>query len=631
MSELIRLSCPSIELQAAGEPDEKSLKCRVLAYSGAEMTVPKYGRCAIDLQGLRAGDQVPLLIDHDTSLEAVAGFGEPETKDGALIINGTLSDATPGGKIAIGLVRAGMKLQASVGVVPEDTQRIDKGQNYQCNGRLITATAPLTLVKGSVLKEVSLVTLGADATTSVSVAASRRNSSIMSTDIANHEELIRAERQRVSDIEAACNGFGDDAAVKNLRAKAIAGDLDLQQLNAGLLGILRGKRVVHQAVANPAMYGTRSNSEDVLAAAILAHAGDERTAVKAFGAETAQRARDLKLHSFIDILRAAWTAQGLEPPRDKSEMIRASGSSIVSLPNILSNALNKSLAENYALFPSAARQIWRTLNANDFKLHREMRLTSDSMLKVLPVSGEIEPAQLGEQVFPWSVSTFARVIKITRELIVNDDLSAFSTIPQLFARGCALAQEDLFFRLVLSNPSNFYHSNNANLLTGTTAGPTNSAISLEGLSNAYITLMQQVDDAGYPIGAVPRFLLCPPELKLAADSLFHSTTVVASPTAAAGAALLPSGNPLFGLAEPITSPYLSNSSYTGYSTTAWYLLTAPAGGLASWGMGFLGGNEAPIVESVPSPANELGWSFRAFCDFGAAALDPRASVKCAGA
>ena len=272
--------------------------------------------------------------------------------------------------------------------------------------------------------------------------------------------------------------------------------------------------------------------------------------------------------------------------------------------------------------------IAKKLTAKDFKQHTELRLTGDIIMKPLATSGEIQHAALGEQKYPWFVDTFARLIKIDRKIIINDDLSAFASIPQMFGRGAALAQENAFWTLVLANTGSFFATGNSNYLSGVTVGTNDSRLNMEGLGRAVSLMLKQVDDVGLPINVVPRFLVVPPELKAAADALYRSTTVI---TGLAGTTpTIPGSNTFFGLAEPAVSPYLSNTNYSGNSAAAWYLFTG-ADDVAAFGIGDLNGMEAPIVEHVPNGAGKSRLVLRAFTDFGVCQLDHRGAVMSAGA
>jgi len=56
----------------------------IVAYGGGIMEVGGWGPVAIDLEGLDAAGQVPLLADHDARVSGVVGHGSAETRDGRL-------------------------------------------------------------------------------------------------------------------------------------------------------------------------------------------------------------------------------------------------------------------------------------------------------------------------------------------------------------------------------------------------------------------------------------------------------------------------------------------------------------------------------------------------------------------
>jgi hypothetical protein len=99
---------------------------------------------------------------------------------------------------------------------------------------------------------------------------------------------------------------------------------------------------------------------------------------------------------------------------------------------------------------------------------------------------------------------------------------------------------------------------------------------------------------------------------------------IGSGTAAAG-----STNPWAGMFRVVTSPYLQNANYTGYSAAAWYLL-ADAADLPVIEIAFLNGQEAPTVETADADFGMLGIAFRGYHDFGAALQEYRGGVRSAG-
>ncbi len=202
----------------------------------------------------------------------------------------------------------------------------------------------------------------------------------------------------------------------------------------------------------------------------------------------------------------------------------------------------------------------------------------------------------------------------------------------LIGRGAAHTFEESFWKLVLANGTstfnahaNFFSTDNNNYLTTSAT----SALTYAGLANAVATMYKQVDKHGYPINLVPRYVVCPPELKAAADQLFRSTTVVAGQATTNGQPTLPSGQTFFGLYEPAVSPYLSNANYAGYSATGWYLFSDP-GDVSAFGVAYLNGQSTPTIEYGQQEPDILGIYWRAFLDFAVCQIDPRGAVFSTG-
>lgn len=91
-----------------------------------------------------------------------------------------------------------------------------------------------------------------------------------------------------------------------------------------------------------------------------------------------------------------------------------------------------------------------------------------------------------------------------------------------------------------------------------------------------------------------------------------------------------SDNPHAGKWDVQCSAYLSNALIPGHSSAAWYLLASPAD-LPVIETVFLNGNQSPTVESADADFNTLGIQMRGYHDFGVALQDYRGGVKMAGA
>lgn len=198
-AENLLLAAPSIEVEAASESRARP-RITIVAYGGGIMRVPGWGDVVVDLAGLDAAGQVPLLADHDARVGGVVGHGEAAVRDGRLIIAGVMSGAGEAAQQIIQMTTGGFSFQASVGVEPTEHDRVRPAEKVEINGRTLSSPRGFTLVRQGRLREVSITPLGADANTSVSIAASRNSEKgfHMDTDVQVDEQTIRAPASAIA-------------------------------------------------------------------------------------------------------------------------------------------------------------------------------------------------------------------------------------------------------------------------------------------------------------------------------------------------------------------------------------------------------------------------------------------------
>jgi hypothetical protein len=213
------------------------------------------------------------------------------------------------------------------------------------------------------------------------------------------------------------------------------------------------------------------------------------------------------------------------------------------------------------------------------------------------------------------------MLALTRQDIINDDLGALDSVPAVIGRGAAETLEEMFWQLVLANTGAFFSAANGNYIDGA-----DSALGLTGLGAAVQKMRKLVDPHGAPIVITPKNIVCPPELEQIADQLFTSDNLVA---AGDTDSVQPAGNPYRGKYAPLVVPHLSNSTYTGASETAWYLF-GPADDAAAFGIAYLNGQEAPVIESADADFETLGIQFRGYTDLGVCQCDAHGAVMAKG-
>lgn len=302
--------------------------------------------------------------------------------------------------------------------------------------------------------------------------------------------------------------------------------------------------------------------------------------------------------------------------------IKAEGFSTLSLPGILSNVANKFLVTGFNAVESSWRQITSIRSVRDFKATTSYSLTGGMVYEKIGAGGEIQHATVGELSYSNQADTYGRMFAITRKHIINDDLGALTEIPMKLGRGAALKLNDVFWTEFLDN-SSFFTTGHANLASGAS-----SALSSDGLKAAQLKFRKMTDADGLPTGILPRVLLVPSELEITADELM--TSYVVNTGGSSTTDKVPNRNVWSNKYQVVTSTYLSNASYTGYSTTGWYLIADPAA-LPVVETAFLNGRQEPVVETAEADFDVLGIQLRGYYDFGVAKQEYRAGVKFAGA
>jgi len=294
--------------------------------------------------------------------------------------------------------------------------------------------------------------------------------------------------------------------------------------------------------------------------------------------------------------------------------------STVSLSGILSNIANKMLLAGFMEEDQTWREFADVKPVSDFKTHTSYRMLDDMEYEQLGPNGEIRHGKVGEETFERSADTFAKMFALTRKMIINDDLGAFDDLRTRLGRGASRKFRKLFWSTFINN-SAFFTSARANYITGATTTLLTDGVGLQTAITAYRKLKstdkKQVGTGGTSLGA-PKKLLVPPELEFSAEKLFVSSNLSTQQD----------DNIHRNKYKPFVVNELSDSDYTGYTATGWYLFGEM---LKPMVVSFLNGQENPTVESADADFNTLGVQFRGYHDFGVDFTEWLSGVKSKGA
>ena len=670
----LQLTAP-IKIQAAEGENGGPPTFEVVAYTGAALQLGGWDRpVVVDLDGMSFGNSLVANLDHDRT-KRVGHVTAKQIQNGQLTLAGAASAATEARREVIESAADGFVWQASIEANPGKVIAVGKDKTITANGQ--THTGPLYHVTQSTLKGFAFVSHGADDNTAVSIAAESDDSNPkgramdpkvkawcekmgldveslsddqiknITADYAGREgqrppadpprpegwNELKAETKRRHEINAyalkICDGRHPNEidAIERLAASAIESG---QSLTDFKLGILEAST---PAARLPINGGNRANglTNRILEAAIC-QAGRLEDAEKHFTDQEMQAAHDrfggrISLNQVLMIgaeangyrsdyaskvtIEANNAAFGLTAPN----RIQASGFSNVNIPTMLSNIANKFLRRGWDSVDMTPLRIAAIRNVSDFKTITTTSLVGDLTFEKVGKDGQIKHGDLGEVTYTNKADTYARMLAITRQDIINDDLGALTDTPRRLGRGAGLKLNDIFWTEFLNN-STFFASGNSNVST------VDGQLGDNGLSEAEVIFMDQTDPDSNPLNIMPEILLVPTALKHTAQKLMDSDRNKGDTDG-------PDANIWRGRFRVESSPYMSNASYTGYSAVAWYLLANP-NTMPVIEIAALNGRVEPVVESTDAAFNVLGAEQRGYSDVGVSKQEYRGGVRADG-
>lgn len=279
-------------------------------------------------------------------------------------------------------------------------------------------------------------------------------------------------------------------------------------------------------------------------------------------------------------------------------------------PLLLSAAANKMLLATYAVANPTYRMIFMRRDFKDFKAHRFLRAGDFPTLQPLGENGEIQAGTISESQELVSLQTFARRVRVTRQMLVNDDLGAFTDFASMIGRRVSDFENATAYGVLNQNSgAGPTLVQGATTVFGTGASRLNQAaagtaldIANVGLGRAAMMRQKTLDGLPIAVGNEMR-LLVGPNLEMAARQI----------TVAVPATQISNVNPWAGFLQPVIEPLIINNR--------WYLFADPASAPV-YIYGYLNGAEGPQVTTGPVQGVD-GVEVQVIFDFAAGAVDYR--------
>ena len=273
-------------------------------------------------------------------------------------------------------------------------------------------------------------------------------------------------------------------------------------------------------------------------------------------------------------------------------------------PYILANVANKFLLMGYDAEPMTHMPFSYERTVQDLKQVSTVRLGSISALPKVVEGAEFTYATIGEEREQYTVAKYGQILPFTLEMLINDDLSAFSRLAEELGRAAGRTELDLVYGSsgVLGSNSGageamgdgnnlFDASNHNNQASGHTA------LSASGWAALRLLLRNQTDVNGNRINLSPTMLLVPAALETTAEQLVSGVSLPVTDATAQ--------SPTLRAQTVIVEPRIDDISN---GSSAYYAISKPFVEL-----GKLAGYERPTFESFEQQdADQIGYKVRYF-------------------
>jgi len=326
---------------------------------------------------------------------------------------------------------------------------------------------------------------------------------------------------------------------------------------------------------------------------------------------------DLRRVSMVGACERILSMHGKGTSGLSREQIIKAAMTTSDFPLLLSNLTGKALRTGYLAAP-ATHAVWTgEREVSDFKPKTLAMLSEGPALLEVPEAAEYKYGAYAESAETFVVKTFGRIVKFTRQMLINDDLDALTSIPATQGAAARRLEADLVYAKLTGNPVlsdgiALFHADHGNLAA---AGAALSVASL-GSSRAAMRKQRGIGGVEY-IDPQPRYLIVPVALETAAETLLNSMVDPSKTNDAPNAEWI---RRLTLVADP---------RLDAASATAWYLSADPRQ-IEGIIRAYLEGEARPFLdekEGWDSDAKE----YKVRLDFGVGVIDYRGLYKNPGA
>ncbi len=280
-------------------------------------------------------------------------------------------------------------------------------------------------------------------------------------------------------------------------------------------------------------------------------------------------------------------------------------------PLLLADVTNKSLQRAYAERPQTFAPFTTSRTVADFKTIQSTQFGDAPKLEKVNEKGEYREGTISEGKESYKIEKFGKMLSVSEELLINDDLGAFLRLAEKMGRRARDLESDTVWGQITSNPVmgdgvTLFNNSHGNIASG--------VINVDNVGAARAKMRAQLGLDGAKLDLMPVYIVVPSALETKVQQFLGTTTPDQDGNV----------NPFKGRLSEISEIRLDDKS-----TAEWYLF-ADASQLEMIEIARLRGQESPSIETMMAFETDA-MKIKIKYHFAAKVLDWRGFVRSTGA
>jgi len=319
--------------------------------------------------------------------------------------------------------------------------------------------------------------------------------------------------------------------------------------------------------------------------------------------------------TLAEMARASLTERGVGVASygSKMQLVGAAFTHTTSdFGNVLMSVSEKAMLRGWEASGETFQRWTKKGSLSNFHTARRVGMSGFPTLPKVLEGAEYKYVTCNDRGAPIALATYGGLFSITRQAIINDDLSAFSTLPAHLGRSASRTIGDLVYSVLTTNAA-FVDGKPLFSADHGNSDETGAAMSPAILGELRRKMRLQKDDFGTALNISPAFVIVPAGLESAAMQVLNSTS-------------LPGAEMNSGIANPVSKmgQLIVESRLDPMPTPYWYV--AAEQGSDTIEVAYLDGVDTPYLEEQEGWSVD-GVSLKVRIDAGVAPLDYRGLAR----